>query len=78
MQASKTSRISRSALILIIDIYRNILSPLMLPACRHWPTCSAYAREAIARHGAMRGVARSLQRLLRCHPFMKPTMDPIN
>jgi uncharacterized protein len=52
-----------------VHAYRYVLSPLMPPACRYQPTCSAYALEAIERHGAVRGGWLALRRLLRCHPF---------
>ncbi len=52
-----------------IRFYRRFLSPLMPPSCRFAPTCSAYALEAIAEHGAGRGLGLALRRLARCHPF---------
>jgi len=47
------------------------------PACRFEPTCSAYAIDAIARHGLVRGSALSVWRLLRCHPFHPGGIDPV-
>ena len=52
-----------------IHFYRLFLSPMLPPACRFTPTCSAYALEAIERHGAGKGVYLALRRILRCHPF---------
>lgn len=52
-----------------IRAYRFVLSPLLSPSCRFAPSCSAYALEAIAVHGPMRGVALAVRRLLRCHPI---------
>jgi putative membrane protein insertion efficiency factor len=52
-----------------IRFYRRFLSPLKPPTCRFTPTCSAYALEAIAEHGARKGLALALRRLLRCHPI---------
>ena len=52
-----------------IRFYRAFLSPLKPPTCRFQPTCSAYALEAIAEHGALKGLGLSLRRLARCHPI---------
>ena len=52
-----------------IRFYRRFLSPLTPPACRFHPTCSAYALEAIAGHGPLRGTALAVRRILRCHPI---------
>jgi hypothetical protein len=51
-----------------IYAYRYTLSPLIGPVCRFQPTCSAYALEAIERHGALKGVWLTARRLSRCHP----------
>lgn len=64
-----------------IDGYRVTLSPLLsrsgLARCRFQPSCSAYAREAVARYGLPRGVLFAAGRLLRCHPFTKGGADPL-
>ena len=52
-----------------IRFYRRFLSPLMPPACRFQPTCSAYALEAIKRHGPVKGLWLAARRLARCHPI---------
>lgn len=64
-------------LLLLIDAYRVALAPLLGGHCRFWPSCSAYAEEAIRRHGARRGVALAARRLLRCHPFTAGGLDPV-
>jgi len=60
-----------------IRVYRRWMSPWSRGSCRYWPSCSAYAEEAITRHGALRGTLLSLGRLLRCHPFGGHGVDPV-
>ena len=61
----------------IIKLYRKIVSPLKLPCCRFTPTCSQYALEAIKVHGAFKGGALAVWRILRCNPFSKGGYDPV-
>jgi putative membrane protein insertion efficiency factor len=61
----------------LLDTYKRFLSPLLPRACRFEPTCSIYAREAIARYGLGRGGALALKRLVRCHPFHPGGLDPV-
>jgi putative membrane protein insertion efficiency factor len=63
--------------ILPIRLYQWCVSPLLPAACRYDPTCSAYAVEAIERHGLMRGGWLTLRRLLRCHPWGGAGYDPV-
>ena len=53
----------------LIRWYRREISPHTPPSCRFIPTCSAYALEAVEVHGALKGGALALWRILRCHPF---------
>ncbi|MGH2567678.1 MAG: membrane protein insertion efficiency factor YidD [Bacteroidota bacterium] len=66
-------------LILIIKVYQAAFSPLLpFNNCRFLPSCSAYAVEALAKHGALKGGWLSVKRLLRCHPFHKHAgYDPV-
>ena len=57
--------------------YKWLISPLLPPACRYVPTCSEYALEAVERYGVVRGSAKAVWRLLRCHPFVKGGYDPL-
>ena len=61
----------------LIWLYRMMISPLLGANCRHLPTCSDYAREAIERHGPLRGGRFALKRISRCHPWAAPMFDPV-
>jgi uncharacterized protein len=64
-------------LLALIAFYRTAVSPALPPRCRYFPSCSAYAEEAVAVHGAARGSWLALRRLLRCHPFHAGGHDPV-
>jgi len=64
-------------LIGLVQGYRHCLSPILPGACRFFPSCSAYALEAIARHGCARGGWLALRRLFRCHPLHPGGVDPV-
>lgn len=57
--------------------YKSALSPLLPSFCKFYPTCSVYAREAVERHGARRGLALAARRLLKCRPFSQGGIDPV-
>jgi len=69
--------VPKTVLLTLLRGYKWAISPMFLPACRYLPTCSEYAAEAVERHGALRGSAMALRRLLRCHPFVKGGYDPV-
>jgi uncharacterized protein len=64
-------------LLLPIVAYRRWISPAMPARCRFYPSCSAYAVEAITVHGALRGLGLTIWRLLRCQPFHPGGYDPV-
>ena len=64
-------------LLLMIEAYRVTLAPLVGGHCRYLPSCSAYAEEALRRHGARRGLRLAAGRILRCHPFHTGGFDPV-
>jgi putative membrane protein insertion efficiency factor len=61
-----------------ITLYRRFISPLMAPRCRYYPTCSAYAVEAIRSYGVLRGLVLAGWRLLRCNPLSNGGFDPVD
>lgn len=67
----------RWLLIALVRGYQIVLSPLLPASCRYYPSCSAYALEALEKHGARRGSWLALKRLGRCHPFHAGGYDPV-
>jgi putative membrane protein insertion efficiency factor len=70
-------RILSLPLLFLIRIYRKILSPLKPPTCRFYPTCSAYALEAITKYGPIKGSFLAVKRVLHCHPLNPGGFDPV-
>jgi hypothetical protein len=64
-------------LVKLVDGYRRFISPALPPMCRFDPSCSAYAREALLRHGALKGSLLAIWRVLRCNPFGRGGYDPV-
>ncbi|GGF88079.1 membrane protein insertion efficiency factor YidD [Paenibacillus aceti] len=60
-----------------IHVYRKFISPLKPPTCRFYPTCSAYALEAIEVHGALKGSWLAAKRIVKCHPFHPGGIDMV-
>lgn len=63
--------------ILLLKAYRAVVSPLYGQVCRFFPSCSAYALEAVTVHGAVRGSYLAVRRLVRCHPWNPGGIDPV-
>ncbi|GAB0147888.1 membrane protein insertion efficiency factor YidD [Marichromatium gracile] len=61
----------------LIRVYQYVLSPLLGPRCRFYPTCSHYAIEAIECHGPVYGSYLAVRRVLRCHPWHPGGVDPV-
>ena len=68
---------AKKILLLLIRFYRRCISPLFPPCCRFYPTCSAYALEAVTKYGAAKGGFMALKRILKCHPFLPGGYDPV-
>ena len=70
-------RLTVALLVAPIRFYQRFVSPLFPPCCRFTPTCSAYAIEALQKHGALKGSWLALRRILRCHPWGGSGYDPV-
>lgn len=64
-------------LIVIVKFYQYVISPLKPPTCRHIPTCSQYAMDALKMHGSVRGSQLAVKRIARCHPWGSSGFDPV-
>jgi len=65
------------ALLVPIRLYQRLISPLFGPRCKYYPTCSAYAVDAIRSYGVVRGLVLAGWRLLRCNPLSHGGFDPV-
>jgi putative membrane protein insertion efficiency factor len=66
-----------SILILPVKLYQILISPYFPASCRHVPTCSQYAIEALKTHGAIKGIWFATKRILHCHPWGTSGYDPV-
>tara|TARA_B100000686_G_scaffold23838_1_gene22442 strand:+ start:21675 stop:21917 length:243 start_codon:yes stop_codon:yes gene_type:complete len=64
-------------LIFLISFYQKFISPLIGPNCRFQPTCSEFSKEAIQKHGPLKGVRLAAGRILKCHPLGSSGYDPV-
>lgn len=70
-------RVPREVLVLAVRAYQLLVSPLLGPVCRFYPSCSSYAVTALRTHGAVRGTWLVVRRLLRCHPWNPGGVDHV-
>jgi uncharacterized protein len=62
----------------LIRLYQRFISPFIGPRCRFYPTCSAYAVEAIRKRGVIRGSIKAIWRIMRCNPLCQGGHDPVD
>ena len=67
----------KKLILILIQFYREWISPLKPPSCRFIPTCSEYAMIAVEKYGAARGLILAIKRILKCHPFHEGGFDPV-
>ena len=73
----KVSPLLQKSLILLLQAYAYLISPMMGQACRFHPSCSKYAQLAIKEHGSYVGLCMTIKRLLSCHPWHPGGYDPV-
>ncbi|MGH2708415.1 MAG: membrane protein insertion efficiency factor YidD [Actinomycetota bacterium] len=76
-RGSAPPSVSGRLLVGLLGVYRRAISPMLVRRCRFYPSCSAYAMEAVAIHGAAHGSGLALLRLMRCHPLHRGGFDPV-
>lgn len=76
-QESRRLSVAGRVLVALLTVYRRFISPLLGANCRFYPSCSAYALEAVQLHGALKGSWLAVRRVSRCHPFHAGGIDPV-
>jgi putative membrane protein insertion efficiency factor len=61
----------------LIKVYQTLISPLTPDSCRFQPTCSQYTKEALQKHGLLKGGLLALKRITSCHPWGRSGYDPV-
>ena len=67
----------KTVFVLLIRVYQLTISPFLGPCCRFYPSCSEYGKEALEKHGLMKGVWLMVKRLVKCHPWHPGGVDPV-
>lgn len=67
----------RKLIVTILRFYKFVVSPMLPSACRYYPSCSEYTRQAVEKYGPARGIWMGIKRLSRCHPFHAGGLDPV-
>ncbi len=71
------SRILTFSAIIFVKLYKIIISPMLRPSCRFYPTCSTYSIEALKKHGFIKGGILSVKRIISCNPMHRGGHDPV-
>ena len=74
---SAIAKLLAAPLLTLVWLYQATISPLLGANCRHLPTCSEYAKDAVKLHGPLRGSWYALKRIGRCHPWADSSFDPV-
>lgn len=73
----KISFMLRQIVCFPIKLYQFLISPLLKPSCRYYPSCSEYAESAVKQLGIIKGLWMTLKRIVRCHPWSRGGYDPV-
>lgn len=68
---------TRRFVLVLLELYKILISPFFGNCCRFYPSCSNYAKESIEEYGVMKGFYLAMRRLLRCHPLHPGGYDPV-
>jgi putative membrane protein insertion efficiency factor len=77
LEQTPRDTLAARGLIGVVRLYQHIVSPWIPQSCRFSPSCSCYTRDALSKHGALRGSWLAVRRLVRCHPFSAGGWDPV-
>jgi hypothetical protein len=77
MNIEKIKKTMAIPFVWLIWVYKVVISPLLPPSCRFYPTCSTYAVEALKKHGVFTGLYLTVRRIIRCNPFCDGGYDPV-
>jgi hypothetical protein len=70
-------KVLTALMVMLVKIYSYVISPVLPNACRYTPTCSAYAMEALKKHGPFKGFVLSVKRIISCNPWGGHGYDPV-
>jgi hypothetical protein len=73
---SQVRRLARTLVLLPVRFYQVVIGPLLPKVCRFHPSCSEYFIQAVEKHGALKGSAKGIWRICRCHPWNRGGYDP--
>ena len=76
-KSHKERRFTVLIFLIPIRVYQMVISPMLGPRCRFEPTCSHYSEQAIIEYGVIRGIAMSVKRIAKCHPWHPGGYDPV-
>ena len=74
---AKLAKLLAQPLVLLVKLYQLVISPMLPPSCRFYPSCSHYSVEALQTHGVFKGSWLTVWRIVRCNPFHPGGYEPV-